>query len=139
VHFQKKDYDAAIDTLKNMTQLAPDFAPARALLAMCYFEKKLYIHSLSELNAAVNLDKSDYNSMYNIACIYSLQKKPAPALKWLERAIDNGFSEYDHMSKDSDLDNIRAEPKFGELAEKASRQASLKKEPAEEQAQEAAK
>jgi tetratricopeptide (TPR) repeat protein len=86
---------------------------------MCYFEQKLFIHATAELKTAVDLDPSDYTSMYNIACIYSLQNKPEPALKWLERAIDNGFSDFEHMGQDHDLDNIRENPKYIELVENA--------------------
>jgi hypothetical protein len=43
------------------------------------------------------------------------------------------------MNKDSDLDNIRAEPKYAEIAGRAARQALQKKEQTQKQAQGAAK
>jgi Flp pilus assembly protein TadD len=119
VFYEKNDYYTAIDHFKNVTRLMPDFAPAHAVLAMCYLQQQLYIHALSELNAAVDLDPADYNSMYNIACIYSLQNKPEPALKWLERSLNNGFSDFEHMEQDPDLDNIRELPEYIEMVQRA--------------------
>jgi hypothetical protein len=55
--------------------------------------------------------------MYNIACVYSLRNNAEPALRWLERSIDNGFTDLDHMREDPDLDNIRDNPKYIELIE----------------------
>lgn len=93
VYFEKEVYFEAIEQFKKVTRLIPEYAPAHIALAECYSREKLYIHALSELKTAVDLDPSDNDSMYRVACIYSLQDKPEPALRWLERAIDNGFAE----------------------------------------------
>jgi len=119
IHYEKKDFKRGIVELEKATGLRPDFAPAHAALAMCYFEQKLFIHALAELKTAVDLDPSDYNSIYNVACVYSLQGNTGPALKWLERAINNGFTDFEHMSEDHDLDNIRGDPRYIELVEEA--------------------
>ena len=120
VYFEKKEYYKAIEHLKNVTRLIPNYGPPHSVLAMCYLQEKLFIHALEELNVAIELNPSDHDSMYNIACVYSLQNKPEPALKWLERAINNGFSDFAHMEQDHDLDNIRELPAYIEMVEKAS-------------------
>lgn len=52
---------------------------------------------------------------YNLACAYSMQGNTEEALLSYEKAIKNGYSNYNHSKNDSDLDNIRAFPRFKEL------------------------
>ena len=51
---------------------------------------------------------------YDIACYQSLQKKTEDALKHFDLAFQNGYVNYAHIQKDTDLDNIRNEKKFQE-------------------------
>jgi Transglutaminase-like superfamily len=55
------------------------------------------------------------NAFYNLSCTYSLLDKKSEALLYLEKAIQAGASNYSHMQKDADLDNIRKEKRFTEL------------------------
>lgn len=64
----------------------------------------------------INLGYGDY--YYSIACYQSLQNKKKEALENFEKAYQNGFSDYYHTLKDSDLDNIRNEKAFKETQEK---------------------
>ncbi len=62
-------------------------------------------------------------SAYNIACGYSLWGKKELALDWLEISAARGFldaeGKLEHMEGDTDLDNIRAEPRYKDLVRKA--------------------
>ena len=53
--------------------------------------------------------------MYNVACLYGVQKKQDMCVHWLKRAIDNGYRNYDWIRSDSDLDSVRAHPGYLEL------------------------
>lgn len=55
---------------------------------------------------------------YDITCYQSLQGKKEEALKHFEMAYKNGYSNYSHTLKDTDLDNIRKEEKFKETLAK---------------------
>lgn len=115
----QEDYDQAIEMLKKATKLQPDIAAAHDELALCYLKKGFLIHALAELKLLVALDPSDSRSMYNIACVYSLRDDKESAVRWLERAIDNGYNDFDYMKKDPDFDNIRDYPGYVELIEGA--------------------
>ncbi|HBA85489.1 MAG TPA: hypothetical protein DCZ95_15490 [Verrucomicrobia bacterium] len=52
---------------------------------------------------------------YNLACSYALVGKTAEALNALERSVSMGYDDFDHISKDSDLDAIRRDPRFTDL------------------------
>jgi len=58
------------------------------------------------------------HSVYNLACVESLLKNEKPALDYLQRAIDLGWQDLEHIDRDSDLDFIRNTPQFKEIIEK---------------------
>lgn len=58
------------------------------------------------------------NYSYMAACIQSLQGKKAEAIDHLQQAYEAGFQEYAHILKDTDLDNLREEPRFQALLAK---------------------
>ena len=51
-------------------------------------------------------------AVYNTACCYSLLNSQAEAIKWLEKAVDLGYYEFD---RDPDMDNIRQTGKYKKL------------------------
>jgi hypothetical protein len=53
--------------------------------------------------------------LYNLACAYSLKKQKKKALKYLRMAVDEGFTNRNHMEKDKDLDYIRNEKAFKQI------------------------
>lgn len=70
---------------------------------------------------------------YNIGCALSLLEKPHEALIWLERAVQAGYVDKEHLSGDPDLVNVRVLPEFGAffervgVAEKRCRGAEVKR------------
>ncbi len=59
------------------------------------------------------------NSLYNAACALSLKGDKKAALAQLERAIEQGFDDLHQLKHDDDLDSVRDEPQFIELAQLA--------------------
>jgi tetratricopeptide (TPR) repeat protein len=90
----------------------------------------------TQFNSQSNELKTNYNSiycgnLYNIACAHSLNKDVDSAVVYFRKAIDAGFKDYANAKVDTDLDNIRKEPKFIEslakLREKGDYEFILKK------------
>lgn len=52
------------------------------------------------------------NLYYNLACVQSLLNQKKEAILSFEKAIAWGYTEYQHVKNDTDLDNIRKEKKF---------------------------
>ncbi|MBI3096986.1 MAG: tetratricopeptide repeat protein [Planctomycetes bacterium] len=52
---------------------------------------------------------------YNLACACSLGEKIDDALDALGKSIDAGYENFDWMKQDSDLENVRKDPRFQEL------------------------
>ena len=70
------------------------------------------------LTAAVDhLGYSAGSAMYNLACAYALKGNEAElALKWLERAVNAGFDDPDHLQTDADLAGLHGDPRFKAIA-----------------------
>lgn len=90
--------------------------------AQNYIAAKQWDKAIASLEQALKeLDPKDPNvpvTMYNLACAYSMTKQKAAALRWLEKALENGFSEFTHIEGDPDLDNVRGMKQFKTLIEK---------------------
>ncbi len=56
---------------------------------------------------------------YNLACAYALNGNRNGAFKALSESIEKGYANFDHMEQDSDLDSLRADPRWkGIMAKK---------------------
>jgi hypothetical protein len=59
------------------------------------------------------------NGHYNVACYYSRdQKDPSTACRFLEFALRCGYSDWEHIDKDKDLDAVRKSEPFKDLEKK---------------------
>jgi tetratricopeptide (TPR) repeat protein len=63
----------------------------------------------------IQLRPTDPLAHYNLACSYSLLKKPEMALKTLRKAVELGYRDFRYMREDRDLDAIRHDPRFRQL------------------------
>lgn len=92
--------------------------------------------AITQFNSQSKELKTNYNSvycghLYNIACAHSLNKDIDSAVVYFRKAVNEGFKDYANAKVDTDLDNIRKEPKFIEslakLREKGDYEFILKK------------
>jgi len=61
------------------------------------------------------LAPEDSSVLYNVACVYSLGGLADQALECLDQAVQNGFGHRAWLENDSDLDSLRADPRFAAL------------------------
>ena len=69
--------------------------------------------------AAAQAGVREGTSLYNAACARALASQKAEALDLLQRALDAGFDDPDHLREDDDLDGLRDEPRFRQLVKDA--------------------
>lgn len=65
--------------------------------------------------AAAQAGVREGTSLYNAACARALASQKGEALDLLQRALDAGFDDPDHLREDDDLDGLRDEPRFRQL------------------------
>ncbi|MBI4615379.1 MAG: redoxin domain-containing protein [Planctomycetes bacterium] len=146
---EAEDIDRATEILRKITALEPEDAEAWLQLAQVVEQKgmhvsqdgttpeaaKLFIEAGTAFRRHVELlpegtepeaETAQY-IYYNEACGYALTGEPERAMLSLEAAIDAGWADTDHISKDPDLTTLREREDFKALVasmpERASRAA----------------
>ena len=64
------------------------------------------------LNKILKIDPGSGLAHYNLACVYTAQKKLDQAVRELNTALDKGYSSFGHMERDPDLDALRRLPGY---------------------------
>lgn len=129
-YMQAKRYDEAIEEFKRALKDSPQDFRAHYHIAMAYLMATKYALSVRHFQTCLAQQPNHQLAHYNIACAYSLMKDADNAVKHLGLSIDNGYDDLAHMEKDSDLDNIRSDPRYQQLKQRLQRK-SDKKSPEE--------
>jgi tetratricopeptide (TPR) repeat protein len=115
---QLEQFEKAIQTLKQLLDIAPENATAHLSLAACY--RQLGNESAFEEQAAKVRRLMAGENEYNRACMESVLGNLNEALDLLEVALAQNQQSVDWVRQDPDLDNIRDMPRFKELLAKYS-------------------
>ncbi len=86
---------------------------AGALMSLGQKEK-----GLEWARRAVAIDATDTGTLYNVACLYSMDGQKEEAMNYLEKAVANGFAQKAWIENDDDLNNLRDMPRFKALLAK---------------------
>ena len=73
--------------------------------------------TLALTQAVEHLGPRGSNAMYNLACNYALAGNVELGLGWLEKSINAGFDGPDKLMEDSDIANLRSDPRFKKIHE----------------------
>ena len=103
----KGQYDKAVADYTSAIQMNPRNSIAFNNRGNAYWHQGDQAASLADHKKAIELNPQDPNAYYNLACRYALRKDAGEACWWLERAVMKGFSNWEHIKKDGDLDSIR--------------------------------
>lgn len=71
--------------------------------------------AIAALDSVLVKDSLEHN--YDAACLYSLMGDKPKALMYLRKALENGFTQFHHISRDEDLDAIRDMDEFKSMIE----------------------
>jgi adenylate cyclase len=93
----------------------PDDARAHLFYAHTLVQTGDVESAKAEAAIALELSPNDAVMLYNTACLYARLRENALALSVLRNAVDAGFTQYDWVKRDPDLNNIREEPGYLEL------------------------
>ena len=97
-------------------ELDPSFRPAAFEMARIQMERGEGQKALPILQAIVEHHPQDSDCFYNLACCHSANHNLQESLECLEKALANGFQDFDKISGDKDLDYIRQFKEFNQLA-----------------------
>lgn len=123
---KKQDrFQAAVSLYEQLRRESSDdgnkwYRTGSLLLQLRDFDRA--IPALSE--AVRHLGHSNSSAMYNMACAYALKGDREAAYEWLEKSINAGFDNTDHIQSDPDIASLRADSRFKRI-EKLSSALSL--------------
>ncbi len=93
----------------------PKFVEALAFLGNTFTRRGLHQKGLDLDLRLVRLRPESPRAFYNLACSYALLGRPEDALGALERALEYGFDDAQHLARDDDLKSLRDDPRFAEI------------------------
>jgi len=99
-------------------ELNPDDARALCLGAGALMQLGEPAKALDWAKRGLALDPEDSGVLYNVACVHALGGEAESALTCLDKAVRNGFGHREWLENDSDLDSLRADPRFEALLKK---------------------
>ncbi|GAB3515479.1 hypothetical protein GCM10027442_31370 [Emticicia fontis] len=121
-YYYLKEFENSKTDLERAIKLVDDNASYYEYLGDVYIQLVDYTKAKDVYTKAYELGNNKSNGLcYNLACIYSLEKRSVKALRFFEEALENGYKDFDHIKKDTDLDYIRDISRFKELVEKYSK------------------
>ncbi len=115
LYFRKGDPSQAVQQYNKALLLDPKFLQALNNLALVTAANKEYYKALTVFLDILNYAPDDAETHYNIACMYSRLRHVDDSIKWLQKAIEKGYSNWESIKNDADLDNIRGSLAYKEL------------------------
>ena len=97
----------------------PDHVEALAFLGNTYTTRGEHERGAVLDLRLVRLRPRSARAHYNLGCTFALLGRTEEAFEELERAVECGFGDAEHMLKDDDLAGLRDDPRFGELVRRA--------------------
>ena len=114
----REAYERGVRLVEKYLKLNPDDQRALVLGANALWLVGQPERALEWANRALALDPENPSVLYNLGCFYSIAGASNKALDCLERSVEVGAISKEWVDHDSDLDPIRAEPRFQALMEK---------------------
>lgn len=74
--------------------------------------KKEYVQAAKLFEEAVAKGAHDLDDYYNAACAYALAGNKDKAFAWLDKTMQAGWRNSDHLKRDSDLTSLRDDPRW---------------------------
>ena len=107
-----------IEFYEDILKRNPDYVEVLAVLGSLYTGNRMYRKGLHVDQRLAQLKQDDPIVQYNLACSYSLLNQADKALEVLKKAIELGYGDVDHMTQDTDLDNLRSDPRYVEIVDR---------------------
>ncbi len=109
-----EDIDFEIRFCEGVLRRSGDFLPALILLGDLYTRRGFFDRGLFIDERLAKLQPEEPVVFYNLACSYSLLNRVDEALAAVKKAIALGYTDFEHMGRDRDLENLFKDNRFRE-------------------------
>ncbi len=107
--------DVEVDLCRAALEADPEFVEALSFLGNTFTRRGRHAEGLALDLRLVKLRPESPRANYNLACSYALLDRPEDAFRALDAAVENGFEDGEHLSRDDDLKSLRGDPRFAEI------------------------
>lgn len=110
-----KDYRNAFASYQRALKLSSRCSSAYFYRGITFINVKQYDAAIRDFQKVLELHPKETSALYNIACAHALNGESQKALHWLEKAVAEGFRDFDHLRNDPDLRSLRSLPAYEKL------------------------
>jgi tetratricopeptide (TPR) repeat protein len=112
---EKTQIDFDIAFYEQILLRNPDYIDVLCLVGELLTRRGFHARALVVDRKLARLLPDDSTVLYNLACSLSLSGLIPEAIVALRTALTKGYSDFEHLELDRDLDNLRDEPEYAEL------------------------
>jgi tetratricopeptide (TPR) repeat protein len=112
---RKEDPAFDISFYESVLRREPGYEDVIELLGGLYTKTGRIADGLKMDRKLVKLQPDNATARYNLACSLALSKRRADALRALSQAVKLGYTDYDWMSQDPDLESLKNASAFKSL------------------------
>ncbi len=112
---QAGQHERAIDAFQGYLRSNPDDGRAWYNLGFSLHTIRRSDEAIVAWRRALDLGFAPAGCLYNICCVHAVTGHAEEALASLRAALDARFAEQETLENDTDLDSLRADPRFAEL------------------------
>ena len=112
--FKEQKWAEAAKAYEEVVREEPENPGAWNQLGMSRFSLQQFEAAIEALQKNIAMTNNAI-AMYNVACAYARLNQKEKAFEWLNKAWSNRLPPYLNISQDTDLANLRDDPRFKEL------------------------
>ena len=68
--------------------------------------------AITQYRRSLNVKSTNPDVHFKLACLYSIYERSEEAFTHLQRAVDNGFTDYDRINSEDNLAFLRSQPEY---------------------------
>jgi tetratricopeptide (TPR) repeat protein len=80
------------------------------------YQSHEYLKALENLKEAISLDPNHPNDFFNLTCLYSLLNDKDKGFRFLQKAVELGYSNFEKIKTSKDLEFLRSQSEFEDFA-----------------------
>ena len=111
-YFEKGEFAEARSWYEKALAVAPGSYGASLKAGLCAFRLSDLYGAKQHLRRASESDPTQWQPLYSLACVESLQGDVASALRYLEHAAAKGFADASMLQRDACMHSLSVEPRF---------------------------
>lgn len=118
VYTALQQFDSAVVYNKKALLVDSSYVKAHLDLGIVYHSMNQFDSAIIHFQKAISLNPQNYLACYYLACSYARNKMDEDALRYLRLALERGYTNYEYIIIQPDLDSLKKYPAYKEMMKK---------------------